>query len=183
MKYKLQINEIKKYARRFWGNEIGKIDENSQSYIDYMTNDTSQLHENICDALVIGTHWGNNCSIPKDDLSIIEVDVNGNEIKTYSYQEVWDLLPKKNVTSKSEIQKVTRKGIFKKLEPIVDVSTGQVICNTNFINITYMMHIDFIESFLNSNDFDFTFETPIYLLEKVDNKIAGVLNKYFDEHE
>ena len=99
-KYKLQINDIKKYAREYWKGTERNVRVHTQDYVDKMTTDTSELHNHICDALVMANCWGFNCGIPKEDFTIQEIDENNNIVKTYSYQEVWDQLPKIKVNYK-----------------------------------------------------------------------------------
>ena len=179
-KYKLQINGIEKYARTFWGNNENEVlDEFSEDYIEKMTDDTSELHNHICGALIPAHQWGSNCDIIKEDFTILEIDANNNIIKSYTYQEVWDLLPKKKVFYKNDVSQLTRGNIDTCLEPIIDVETNKVICNTNFSNIMNMIHRDLYDDFIEGNSSEHYFEIPVYFLDKVDNQPAGALNKYF----
>lgn len=181
-KYRLQINNIEQYARKYWDNSRGKLAANAIDYIEYMNNDTSELHDHICDPLVTANHWGNNCNIPKEDFTVQEIDENNDVVKTYSYQEVWDQLPKMKVRYKSEMEKVGRKNIDTLLEPLTDLETGKVVCMTNYGNHMFMMHTELLEDFINKSELESVIECPVYLLEKANNQPNGVLNKYFDKN-
>lgn len=181
-RYRLQIKDIEKYARAFWDNLNGKVNECTASYIQYMTNDCAELHYNVCDAFVISNHWHSNCSIPKEDFAILEIDSHDNiVVKEYTYEKAWAGLDKKNVSYRSDVSGVTKSNIFRLLEPLTDVKTGEVVCMTSYFNLLYMMHLDLHDNFEECNFTEFKFESPVYLLSRANKKGAGALNKYFDE--
>lgn len=184
--YKLQIRNVEKYAREFWDNPTGRANENTLDYIQKMNDDCSELYENICDPLLLAHNWAFNCTIPPKEFSILEVDDNINLIKSHTYQDVWVSLPQKKVVYdyRIGISNTNKQNIWALLEALKDSETGETICMTNNFNLKEMMHIKTASEFMNlgiNSPPEFTFSTPIYLLEKANNRPAGALNKYFDK--
>ncbi|RYX93369.1 hypothetical protein EON78_06270, partial [bacterium] len=162
-KYRLQINEIEKYAREFWEDKSKKGNEHTHEYIEYMTIDSSDLYEHICDPLVVANYWGVNCSIPKENFFIEEIDQNNQLVKSYSYQEVWDLLPKIKVSYKAEMEKFNRGNVDTLMEPLTDIRTGQTLYQTNSGNHMFMMHLEAFEEYYNNSNIEEILEVPVYL--------------------
>ncbi|MEK7435106.1 MAG: hypothetical protein AABZ74_18390 [Cyanobacteriota bacterium] len=184
--YKLEIKNIEKYAREFWNNPKGEAEEFTLDYIQKMTDDSSELHGDIGLPILVANHWAFNCEIPPEEFSILEVDDKNNILKSYSYKDVWDNLPKKKVIYdyRVGISNTNKKNIWALLEPLKDVETGETVCITNSFNLQFMMHIKTAYEFMNQgidSPPEFIFSTPNYFLEKANNRPAGALNKYFDK--
>ncbi len=145
-----------------------------------MSRDSFQIYSNICETIILANIWNSNCLIPKKAFKILAFRNNifGD---SYTYDEVWSILPKKKVIYKMNQEEVPDAERYTLLEPLIDFDTGEVVAMTNFFNITNLIHLDLIESYLRDNSSEFVFDCPIYMLDKVDKGKAGVLNKYFDE--
>jgi len=181
-KYKLQIINIEKYAREYWEDDNKNPNKDTQRYIKYMKKDTSKLYSHICEPLIIANHWGFNCTIPKENLTIQEFDDKNTLLKTYTYQEVWNLLPKTKVNYKDDMKNLNRRNVDTFLEPLTNTETGKVVCMTNYGNHIFMIHTDLFEEFFNGKSIQKSMECPIYILEKVNNQPSGVLHRPLGEN-